>query len=37
MALSWAAPVWHLGAGSASQKIAGNRNVSHQEESVFAA
>lgn len=34
MALSWAAPVWHLEARSASQEAAGTGHVSHQEETV---
>lgn len=37
MALSWAAPVWHLEARSASQEVAGTGNVSHQEETVSTA
>lgn len=37
MALSWAAPVWHLEARSASQEVAGTGNVSHQEKTVSTA
>lgn len=34
VALSWAAPVWHLEDGSVSQNVAGTGHVSHQEETV---
>lgn len=37
MALSRAALVWHLRAKSASQKLVGTGNVSHQEETVSTA
>lgn len=37
MAFSWAAPVWHLEARSASQEVAGTGNVSHQEKTVSTA